>query len=70
MKHEAIPEHASFGVKLPKSIYSDSVISVSATPHDLICFYDLVILTLYVIIVIIFKSVHRIRWGVNGFFKC
>ena len=23
MKHEGMPDHASFGVRLPKSIYSD-----------------------------------------------
>ena len=28
MKHEAKPDHDSFDVKLPKSIYSDYVISV------------------------------------------
>ena len=28
MKHEVMPDHASFYVKLPKSIYSDYVISV------------------------------------------
>ena len=28
MKHEAMPDHASFDIKLPKSIYSDDVISV------------------------------------------
>ena len=28
MRHEAMPDHASFDVKLPKSIYSDYVFSV------------------------------------------
>ena len=36
MKHEAMPDHASSDVKLPKSIYSDYVISVSATSYDLV----------------------------------
>ena len=30
MKHEAMPGRASFDIKLPKLIYSDSVISVSS----------------------------------------
>ena len=44
MKHDAMLHYASFDVKLPKSIHSDYVISFSATPHDLVCFYDLVTL--------------------------
>ena len=36
MKHEAMPDQASYDSTLPKSFYSDSVIS--GTPHDLVCF--------------------------------
>ena len=44
MKHEAMPDHSSFDVKLPKSmcLYSDYVISVfSCTSYDLVCVYEL-----------------------------
>ena len=45
MKHEAMPDHASFDVKLPKSLYSDYVISAySYIIYDLVCFYELLIL--------------------------
>ena len=44
MKHEAMPDHAPYDVNIPKSIYSDTVISASATPHELVCFYDQVTL--------------------------
>ena len=46
MKHEAMPDHASFDIKLPKSIYAEYVISVFSyiTRFSFSFFYELLTL--------------------------
>ena len=41
MKHEAMPDHASFDVKLPNSMYSDYVISFFSYIIPFSFFYEL-----------------------------